>query len=169
MLDISLIAASLKSREAFSTIKQFTDRKDFDDVAWAFFDAIDAYYYIDDSVQSCDSEIISEKVERNNPRFQKIIQNYAEKIKEKDVSAVNVTAAICEKKLAGVNEEILTALANGKTLGQIPDLVEKASTLEEHFLNHSLIVNEVDEYVGDDLVSLGEHLKDTKKITILGK
>lgn len=125
MVEKKLLGALLSSKDAYTTIIDKLEEKDFTEQFWLVLQHITDFYDADPEAESVDVDILVETVQRSlsNPKhhaaFEKIIRE-ADGIK---TSSANVVRSFIEQKREVVGTQLASALASGKKK-EVPPLLE---------------------------------------------
>jgi len=129
-IEIPILASILDSRSIYETFTGLGDVESFSPLGKLLVGAVGEYYKLDANVQSCDRDVVCERIIRGlpNPKHQTTFREFMCSL-PRDVSAPNVTFEIRELRRQHVGQKLSLALANRSDAGIVSGLLEEYRNL----------------------------------------
>lgn len=113
MDELKVLGACLHDRSAFKMLRRHMDEKDLSDKGQVVYKEICLWYDTDAGAQSCDSEVIQERLAAQHPKHADLFRSVVQKCVP--VSGTNITATFLNFKKKAVSSSLIQALAADDT------------------------------------------------------
>lgn len=113
MDEVKVLGACLHDRQAYKTLRRHIDEKDLSDRGQVVYSEIERWYENDAAAQSCDPEVISERLAAQFPKHGDLFREIVKKCQP--VSGANVSSAFLNFKKRAVSSALIQALAADDT------------------------------------------------------
>lgn len=122
-----VLAASLKSREAFDSIKDHVRENTFTEQASVIWKAITAFYSRDGAARSCDGEVVSREVSRSvsSPKHRETFEGILKDLQELEVSPANIAHDFLAVKREAAGAKLAAALVMNKDPSEVRPLLQE--------------------------------------------
>jgi archaellum biogenesis ATPase FlaH len=144
-----ILGTSLKSRNYFEKIQAFELLSSLSDQGQIIYKEIESYYEKDKEAQSCEAEVIEERLANKNPKLAEVYKAIIKSLG--DVSPDNLIQDVLEVKRNDLGQRLATALISGKSRADIPALMEEYTNLSEESISRGH--SEASVLSGDNLYS----------------
>lgn len=133
MSERNVVAASLRSREAYDKVVKFTEPGEYGEQARLILDHIGQYYDADPDAQRTDPELVSASVRRSlaNPKHRETFEHLISDLASQEVSAANVVKDLLGVKREASGSKLATALAAGRPPNEIVPLIDEYTSFAE--------------------------------------
>lgn len=123
----NLLAALIKSREAYEQVQHGLDSINLAETERRVLAGVQAYYTRDAAAKHCDAELLANEVCRGlpNPKHQRLFRELVSSLAAADVSPANVVSDYVETQREAAGSKLATALAAGKSADEVRPLVEE--------------------------------------------
>lgn len=125
-----ILAAAIKSREAFDNVLVLSVDDDFSDKAKIIWTLVKDYYGHDESAEYVDTEILHSQIERKYPKHADQLSNLLDDEDGEDISIVNLVKEVYEIKLDHLSDQIASCMA-GKQYDEADKLMETYKRLRD--------------------------------------
>jgi KaiC/GvpD/RAD55 family RecA-like ATPase len=129
-----VLAACIKSRDAWNTVSAAEAVGDFSDQGKVLLEGITAFYTADKDATCVDAKILGAKVARkfSNPKHKALFSELVESLASEEVSAPNVVSELIEMRREVSGNKLASAITSGVTKN-VPELLEQY----QHWLSAS--------------------------------
>lgn len=136
-IETPILASILDSRSIYETFTGLGDVESFSPLGKLLVGAVGEYYKLDANIQSCDRDVVCERIIRGlpNPKHQTTFREFMCSL-PRDVSAPNVTFEIRELRRQHVGQKLSLALANRSDAGIVAGLLEEYRNLVDGHGSH---------------------------------
>ena len=136
-IETPILASILNSRSIYDTFTGLGDVESFSPLGKLLVGAVGEYYKLDANIQSCDRDVVCERIIRGlpNPKHQATFREFMCSL-PRDVSAPNVTFEIRELRRQHVGQKLSLALANRSDAGIVAGLLEEYRNLVDGHGSH---------------------------------
>lgn len=123
----NLLGSVIQSREAFDSIADHIQKGDLSEQGYIILSAVREYYDRDDSASEVDSELLRNDVGRSvsSPKHREMFDQLIESAACASVSPSNVVHDFIAVKRDGVGARLASALAAGKSIGEVRPLLDE--------------------------------------------
>lgn len=125
-----ILAATIKSREAFDNVLALDVDQDFSDKAKIVWGMVKAYYGNDESAEYADAEILRSQIERTHPKHATQLSNFLDDCVEDDISITNLIKEVYEVKLDHLSDRIASCMV-AKKYEEADKLLESYKALRD--------------------------------------
>ncbi len=144
-MESKIIAALLRDRKSYETIKDHVEDGDFSPQAERLFLQIEEYYLADGDAKSVDTDILLSRLGRdvNNPKHLEMFKTFVKGLPE-DVSSINVVKEFLDNKKHILGMELAHAITENKQ-AEITKLIEdwqllaSSDTLEDTDKSYEIV------------------------------
>jgi archaellum biogenesis ATPase FlaH len=155
----------LKSRTYFEKIQAFELLSSLSDQGQIVYKEIESYYDKDNEAQSCEPEVIEERLASKNPKLAEVYKAIIKSLE--DVSPENLIQHVLEVKRNDLGQKLATALIGGKNRNDISKLMEEYTSLSEDSISNKLVLPSI--ISGENLYSVIDSYDSGNRIKLYPK